>query len=130
MRVRMACFVSLRRSVSAIAAAVVTLLVAVLVGLAIRLLVVFPVAVCRYVTVVSTLEIAVVSRTVAVPGAPIVGPVVESVLITVLSRCIQSVAAISATAISAAITISIVVPIPVAAIAIVAAAFAEPALVS
>src|SRR5689334_22225419 len=130
MRFRMACFLSLRRSVSAIAAAVVALLVAVLVGLAVRLLVVFLVAIRRDIPMVSMLKIAVVRRTIAMPASPVAGSVVESVLITVLSRCIQAVTTVAAAAISAAITISIVVPIPVAAIAVVAAAFAEPALVS
>src|ERR1041385_7304226 len=129
MRFRMA-FLTLRQSISAIAAAVVALLVAVLVGLAICLLVVILVAIRRDIPMVSMLEIAVVRRTVAVPAAPLVGSVFYPVLIAVLPRCIKAITTIAAAAISAAITVAIVVPIPVAASAIVAALFAEPALVS
>src|SRR5437588_9049661 len=117
-------FLVCRRLVSApTATAVVSLLVAVLVGFAIRLFVIFPVAVRRNISVVGMFEVAVVRRTVAVSAAPIVGSIVKPVLVSVLSRCIQTIATVTAAAISAAITIAIVVPIPVAAVAIVAAVF-------
>src|SRR5207253_7061964 len=113
-------FLVCRRLVSApTATAVVSLLVAVLVGFAIRLFVIFPVAVRRNIPVVGMFEVAVVRWTIAVSATPIAGSVVESVLISVLPRGIRAVttvstSAISAAAISATITIAIVIPIPVA----------------
>src|SRR5437868_13948543 len=108
-------FLVCRRLVSApTATAVVSLLIAVLVGFAIRLFVIFPVAVRRNIPVVGMFEVAVVRWTVAVPAAPIVGSIVKAVLISVLSRGMQAIATVTASAISAAITIAIVVPISIA----------------
>src|SRR5689334_18053198 len=113
-------------------AAAVALLISVLVSLTIRLLVIILVAVRGDVSAVGVPVIIVMGRTVAVPGAPVSGAIVDSVLVAVLPRRTHAVTAAIPASTVTAITIAVMVPIAVAIpiIAVVAGAFTESALIA